>query len=212
MPNPGYERRCTECQGSLKGRRPGTVTCSDSCRSKRSRRLAKREAEVPAAQELAQVLNGEFRDQARDVIQRELAPVVREAMTEEVLRSINQLVGLTPSAVAAIAEDIGNEDPTIRQRAYTLLLKYTVGHPAVIQPKDADPNQQMVVNFNLPRPNAEVVYDVEADDFVVENVELRTCDVCAKQATTDEFVGASDRCKECFAKREAEVRARFGND
>lgn len=204
-----YERRCSECGASLAGRKPDTITCSDSCRNKRTRRLAKENRrEVPATQQLAQTLNGEYKDAAREVIQQELAPVVREAMTEDVIRSISQLVALTPTAVQAIGRDLEDEDPVIRQRAYTLLLKYTVGHPAVVQPKDADPNAQMVVNFNLPRPSSGQVIE---GDVIEEDLPTRTCDECGKTAPETDFVGASERCKECFERREAEVRERFGD-
>lgn len=211
MPMTHYERRCSECENSLAGKLPSTKTCSDRCRNARSRRLAKENArEVPPEQKLAQALTGEYKDAAHEVIQQQLAPVVREAMTEDVLSAIQSLVGLTPAAVRAIEQDLGDEDSTVRQRAYTLLLKYTVGHPAVVQARDADPNQQMVVHFNLPRPNAEVTYDVDADDFTV--TELRVCDECQKEGPVSDFVGASDRCRECYDKRQADVLARFGDD
>jgi len=206
-----YERRCSECGASLAGRKDGTLTCGDKCRKDRSKRLSKEnKREVPAAQQLAQAVTGEYKDAAQEVIQRELAPVVREAMTEDVLKAIQQLVALTPSAVAAIHRDLEHKDSTIRQRAYTLLLKYTVGHPAVVQARDADPNQQLVVHFNLPRPNAEVTYDGDADIYEVTNI--RTCDECQKEAPESEFVGASDRCRECYDKRQAGVMARFADE
>jgi len=213
MPMTHYERRCSECQNSLAGKQPSTKTCSDRCRNARSRRLARENArEVPPEHRLAQALQGEYKDAAHEVIQKELAPVVREAMTEDVLSAIQQLVALTPKAVAAIADDLGDEDSTVRQRAYTLLMKYTVGHPAVVQPKDADPNQQMVVHFNLPRPGTATAIgsvDVEAEEVAEE---YRTCDECHKEAPASEFIGASDRCRECYDKRQADVLSRFGDD
>lgn len=203
---PTYERRCSECGDTLKGRRSNTKTCSDLCRRARTRRLAQEnKGEVPATQQLAQAMTGEFKDEAHEVIREELRPVVREAMTEDVLRAINTMVALTPRAVAALQEDLANEDPVIRQRAYTLLLKYTVGHPAVVQAKDTDPNQQLVVNLNLPRP------DASADPEEAEVVEVRTCDACATEKPTSEFVGFSDRCTECYDRRQTEVLAQFGD-
>lgn len=209
MPMTHYERRCSECENSLAGKAPTTKTCSDPCRNRRSRRLAKENArEVPPEQKLAQALQGEYKDAAHEVIQQQLAPVVREAMTEDVLSAIQSLVGLTPAAVRAIEMDLGDEDSTVRQRAYTLLLKYTVGHPAVVQARDADPNQQMVVHFNLPRPEA--VVEADATEYVEDD--LRTCDECGKEDVPGMFIGASDRCTACYDKRQADVLSRFGDD
>lgn len=205
-----YARLCTECGGSLAGRSRTAKTCSDTCRTARSRRMKRvhQEPELPPHQRaITQVVRHEAPDIAHKVIQQEIAPVVREAMTEDVLRSIHDLVGLAPTAVAALHEDLGSDDPVVRQRAYTLALKYTIGHPALIQPKDADPNQQLVVHFNLPRPDQNASASESIVDAVVEE---RACDECGELKT--EFVGASDRCTDCYTARREAVLAQFGDD
>lgn len=159
----------------------------------------------PHLKTMAEATRNEIQEVAHDVIADELRPVVREAMTEDVLRSIHQLVALTPEAIVAIGEDLQSGDPVIRNRASTLVLKYTLGHPALIRPSDADPSQQLTVNLNLPRPGAPAV-EVEPTDAV----ELRTCDKCGKERPTHEFVADSLRCQECWDAQREEVAARFG--
>jgi hypothetical protein len=194
-------RTCSECGEPLIGARPGTKTCSDSCRSKRSRRIrrANREAEEfeqrspEGAREIAAIIRRESPDVIKDVVRDELRPIVRESLTEDTLRAIQRLLGLTPRAVELIALDLENEDPIIRQRAYTLITKYTVGHPALVKQDDADGSKQIVVNFNLPRPD-----DVPAEVVEQESEEVKTCDLCGEDKAASEFAAGSDRCLACF--------------
>lgn len=209
-------RACSECGYTLAGRPAQTKTCSDKCRSTRSRRVrrANREMEEFAdannagAEVIAQIVRNEAPDLVTKVMKEQLTPIVREALTEDTLRAINDMVGLTPRAVAAMSEDLDSEDPTIRQRAYTLLIKYTVGHPAIVKPQEQDPNQVLEVHFNLPRPDATVTFDTDAEDAIPE---LMTCDVCgeskpreAMAAVTSEPDGTG-RCMACHEARKAAV-------
>jgi len=134
----------------------------------------------------------------------ELTPIVREAINEDVLRAIEGMVGLTPAAVAALEEDLASEDSTIRQRAYSLVIKYTVGHPALVK-DDITKNQQMTVNFNLPRPNQE-----DIDAATVPEDDLRLCDMCREpKRWPDEFEAYSTRCTACHEEFTAKIRAQF---
>lgn len=162
-------------------------------------------AEVGGVSEIAAMVRRESPDIARDVLSKELAPIVRQALTEDVLRSIDSLVGLTPRAVQALNEDLDSDDLTIRQRAYTLLIKYTIGHPALIKQEDTNDNSQLVVNFNLPRPDA--VPELEEDAVV----ELKTCDMCSEEKPTSEFESGSDRCTNCFENWREEIRQQFSS-
>lgn len=144
-----------------------------------------------------------------DLVQREIQPVVREAITEDVMRSIADLVALTPDVVSAIAEDLHSDDATIRQRAYTLVAKWTIGHPAIINRDDDPAQKQLIVNFELPRPEAPEPVPVEAE---VSPAGARPCDVCGEDKTEDAFVDGSDRCRDCWAKQRQLVEERFGAD
>lgn len=159
----------------------------------------------PEQKELTERIQNEKLDVAHKVIEEEVRPVVRESITEDTLRAISDMVGLTPIAVAAIADDLASEDATIRQRAYTLIMKYTVGHQAIVRPPEEDRTQPIQVNFALPRPKAEddLPEQEEPEPIEVEAVEVKTCDTCGKEAPTDEFAANSTRCLDCYAKQRA---------
>lgn len=209
-------RLCSECGKSLQGKAAKARTCSPSCRTTRSRRLRKEaatlEAETPSGQAkqhteqlnvFREVVRGETTDVARSIMRDELRPVVREAMTEDVLQSITELLKLTGTAVAALHEDLLGDDPVIRQRAYTLLIKYTIGHPALVKAEDTDPKSQMVVNFNLPRPGPpEAALEDDADAVALV---LKFCDMCDTEKPIAEFVDGSSRCRLCFEEWRAAV-------
>jgi hypothetical protein len=129
----------------------------------------------------------------------ELRPIVREAITEEVLRSIDQLVALTPQAITALEADLESDDGLVRQKAYTLLLKYTVGNAAITS---EDQPTGLVVNFELPRPGRVA----QEDDLPAEAEELRQCLVCSEEYPTTEFVSGSDRCVTCHEQFQAKVK------
>lgn len=204
-------RTCSECSSSLSGSRPGTKTCSNKCRLARSRRLrrSKREEEEfvernpEAAQQIAQMVRRESPDYVKNVIQNELQPIVRDALTEDTLRAIKSLIGLTPRIVELITMDLESEDPVVRQKAYTLVAKYTVGHPAMVSADQTGMQGQMIVQFGLPRPDA-IPELVEAE---VE--EFKTCDMCGEDKLASEFVAGSDRCQACFDNWRATVMQQF---
>lgn len=197
-------RRCSECGEALTGKAAGAKTCSPKCRSARSRRLKKQKSEAGEAfrlpehqRDLRDRVEGATPDVAHDVIQEELRPVVRESITADTLQAIAQMVALTPTAVAALQEDLTSDDSVIRQRAYTLLMKYTVGHRALVQPPETDKSQPLQVNFNLPRP------DSPDDPVVVADAqEMKTCDTCGTEQPVSAFVAGSERCQECFGKQQ----------
>ena len=144
-------------------------------------------------------------DVTREIVKEELRPVVRAAITEEVLRSIQDLVGLAPRVVELLAQDLESTDPNVRQKAYTLIAKYTLGHTAIVTPEDQG-SGQLVVNFNMPRPDAEPQYDTDGE--VVQEIESeRQCAFCDETKPLDKFVAGSDRCWECHAKLHEQAEA-----
>lgn len=195
-----------------------------TCRGRRSRRIArerKREnlrGQTPGTAAISKMVRQKDRisDVARDVMQEELRPVVREAITEETLRAIQSMVALTPIMVQAITEDlVGTQledgtiippDPQIRQKAYSLLARYTIGHGAIVQPEQQDPNNQLVVVFDgMKRPEVAVQADAEATAEPEE--ELRTCMGCSRELPADQFVGRSDRCHVCHQALKARAES-----
>lgn len=200
--------RCTECGKPLTGSQK--FTCGQAHRAKRSRRL-KRQAEHrgsvskdPRHDDIRAAMTEAGGDVAHEVLKEELRPIAREAITEDVLRAIQKLVGLTPLMVEAIAEDLVCGDPVIRQRAYTLGTKYTIGHQALVRPEEEGPGGKLVVNFNLPRPGDDVQGVEAAVELVAE--ELRTCDLCDVEKSIKEFVAGSNRCQTCYDEQRAEAQ------
>ncbi|MGZ6878388.1 MAG: hypothetical protein ACXVGB_00620 [Mycobacteriaceae bacterium] len=192
-------------------------TCSQACRHKRSRRIAKarkqggqNRAHPPELQPLYQADQGKIEDAAMEVMRDELKPVVREALTDDVLRAIQDLVHLTPLVVEKITEDLKqDDDKVLRQRAYTLLAKYTLGNPSVAPPPPEQAAQGMQVTFVMPRPgdSTPALTEPQSDG---DAVEVRNCMECKQDKPDTEFVGNSDRCTQCHQTLQARVRERFG--
>lgn len=144
-------------------------------------------------------------DSIHAVMKEELRPIIREALTEDTLRAIQALVNLTPRAVELIGQDLESDDALVRQKAYTLLLKYTAGHPAVVKPEEGPAGNQINVSFELPRPEQTV--DMTADD--VDVIDLKQCDMCHADKPVTEFVANSNRCQECMDRWKNTVTEEF---
>ena len=206
-------RTCSECGAPLSGRSVRTKTCGDKCRKDRSKRIHRaraREREIEdqgtVAAEIANVVRREAPSAVTTILQEQLAPIVRESLTEDVLKAVAGLVNLTGTAVNALEEDLGSDDLVLRQRAYTLALKYTIGHPALLQPKDADGSGQLVVQFNLPRPDDIPVFD---NAGVIEAEPTQYCDMCNTEKPQSEFIAGSRRCETCHEDWKAKVIQEF---
>lgn len=134
--------------------------------------------------------------------------MVRAAITEEVLRSIQDLVGLAPRVVELLGQDLESSDPNVRQKAYTLIAKYTLGHNAIVTPEDQG-GGQMVVNFHMPRPDdpEQLAYDVDGEAVEVDQDEDRQCAFCNETKPLEEFVANSDRCQSCHDKLHEQAEA-----
>lgn len=199
-------RRCSECSASLTGMQSTAKTCGENCRKKRTRRLAKKKTRV-VPEHLAPMHDAVVaaqEDVLHDVAVAELTPIVREAITDDVLLAVDKLMrNVLPAALDAIADDIAGEDKDLRQRAYTLLMKYTLGNPSVAPKQDAPSGQQVVVNFELPRAGSAPA-DVEA-----EADEQQTCSECGTERSISDFLEASTRCVHCDAALRARVDERF---
>jgi hypothetical protein len=209
-------KRCSECPNKLEyptgEKKPeGTLTCGVACRSKRARRL-KREAKARGGDKRAahvQEISDGLKDgnALHEAAVEEFRPLVREAMTESVLVGIDRLIKATPTALAALEADLTNQDDTIRQRAYTLLLKYTMGNPSVAPPSQAVQPAGMTVQFNLPRPGDDPTPTITVP---VEGEELRTCGDCNAEKPVSQFVSGSQRCEVCHDGMRSLLTERFG--
>lgn len=203
---------CTECSAPITGR---GVTCSDRCRVRRSRRIKEAKGRNRGVKPLAVAPSqDQLESAAHEIAIKELTPVVREAITPDVVNAIGAMVNLTPLAISLLEQDLRNADGNIRQRAYTLLMKYTVGNPAVAPAPEFNP-PDFNVNFVMPRPDrsleaeTEVIAEISDAEVVPWDAESRECMICHASKPIDEFVGESPRCVEChraiLAKRDALV-------
>lgn len=204
-------RVCSECGASLAGRAAQARTCSDRCRTTRSKRLRTNRGGPAKDPEhittIREVVRGERDDVLDRTVQEELRPVVREAITEDVLRAIADFVALTPEIVRAISEDLRSEDATIRQKAYSLVARYTLGHPSLV-PQELEDNKNLTVHFNLPRPESGTAKDPTGElDLDVEAQVVRTCDTCNQEKPEAEFIAGSSRCADCYAQQRARADA-----
>lgn len=235
---------CSECGERLpEGTHPSRLTCPDtpdkpSCANRRKQRLksaarkAARQRAKPrsASGGLEHDYRGEPMHQAaipsvsgvssaideigHKVIAEELRPMIRQALTDNVLDALTKLVGITPDIVARLAEDVNDEDPVVRQKAYGLVLRYVLGHGAV-QPKDEAERATMTVLFeSMPRPAPdatspeppqlpEPAVEVEAD-------ELKPCEDCNVEKPVTEFDNDAPRCRQCVAEYKAKRVEQFG--
>ncbi len=214
-------KRCSECGVPLVNADgsptpAGTKTHNASCRNKRARRLKREEKEAALARRrpkrakhvlavAEEVENGAAMHEAAVEV---FKPLIREAMTEKVLGGIQSLIDMQPEALAALRQDLSSNDDKIKQNAYTLWFKYTMGNPSVAPPSTTQAPSGLTVQFNLPRPGDDPHVALPAP---ADAVTLRDCDVCGESKTEAEFVAGSPRCEVCHDKTRELLTKRFGD-
>jgi hypothetical protein len=145
-------------------------------------------------------------------MQEELRPVIREQITQETLRAIQGLVALTPVMVEAIGRDLEHPDPVIRQRAYSVMARYTLGHTAIVTPPEEANRQSMTVIFDgMVRPGQSPNADIESMPPNAD-IETKTCNSCDVTKSADLFVENSDRCADCHDALQARMREVLGEE
>lgn len=202
-----------QCKGSLEGMSPQAKTCSVGCRQHRGRRLKGVGIDptaLAATEGVRELVRAGGQDAVQQVLKQELAPLVRESIDESVLSAIDRMVKLTPQAVDVLARDMEGEDRVMAQRAAALVVKYTVGHPALVRPPEEKPTA-FTVNFGLPRPEEPgdaPAIDPEDAEVVAEKV----CDNCHEPKPLSAFADGSDRCEDCFQAARRAIIEKFGLD
>lgn len=207
---------CSECGKSLRGKPALAKTCGPNHRAARSRRLTRERNErlaanllkgdyTPEQRQVADMVNAS-KDVVRDVLRDEVTPIVREALTDDVLVGIRDLVRLAPKMIAAIEQDLTNSDDNVRQKAYSLLAKYTLGNPSIAPAPTTPATAPMEIFFAMPRPG-----DTTAPTTEATATELKTCVECQTEKDEALFVGNSDRCQDCHDSLQATVTERYGD-
>lgn len=199
--------------------RDDKLTCSTRCRTARRRRVNKearqidptRDGRGTAALQRSIDTNGKKApDAVQRAVQEELRPVVREQITEDTLRAIRRLVALTPVMVEAIGRDLEHPDPVIRQRAYSVMARYTLGHSAIVTPPEDATRQTMTVIFpGMVRPGQDSA--IEGTTAPPVDEPPRTCNSCDATKPAVEFVEHSDRCKDCHAEMQERMQEVVGD-
>jgi hypothetical protein len=186
-------RTCSECPNEVTGR---AITCGATCRSARRRRVDRQAA---SGRTVGALVTDDAERAAQEILRDELRPVVREALTEDVLRHIRTVIGKVPAAIDVLVGLLGSRDEDTRRQAAVALLRYSVGNKAIVPDINDGGTAPLTVHFNLDRPDAVGVgtaYDI---------VDFRTCDSCGEKKDADQFVSTSDRCQTCFDTMRASV-------
>lgn len=244
-------RRCLECGAPLEGGVQQRF-CNDAHRKRYARRQARKQRTAERRQHPERApgepdteraaegmlphsdvseLVGKRRDEIiRQTFIEELRPIVREAIDEDAVRAIKGMVGLAPTAVLVLQQDLLSDDPVTRSKAAALVIKYTLGNPNVTPPRDAGGSGITIIN-NLPDATTvpasefqgrldEVIESTAVDDVdglgpwpdVDDEIALRACDTCNLPQPLIEFPGDGPRCATCLAERKAAVLEAFAID
>lgn len=172
--------------------RPGSDYCAETgptCRKRVSR--ARRTSGIT----LDSKIKDDLAEATQDELRRQLAPVIREAITADVLQGIHNLIGHLPEAIAEAYALLGSDDEEMRYRAAALILRHTTGNKSVVPDVNEGQGGNLTVVFGIPRPD--VLNQIEGESMVIEEKE---CDSCGKSKPLDQFVATSDRCTECFER------------
>lgn len=196
-------RTCTECPNPVTGRK---ITCSDRCRSRRSKR--QRET-LASGRDVPTLVTDEAERLAQEELRKQIVPVVREALTEEVLRGIENLVGSVPKAVEVATGLLDHDDEEIRYKAAALILRHTTGNKQVVPDVNDSVDPNMTVIFNVPQQERTGV--IELGGAAANGaVETKECDSCFEHKPLTDFESGSDRCTQCFNGMRAKAIATLG--
>lgn len=136
----------------------------------------------------------------REALADAVKPVVQSALTEEVLKALDDLIKLTPQVVAAIEADLQSDNEFLRQHAYQTLLKYTVGHKGLVPDIKTDTAPVTVIIDGVERPPDSPFHKPREDDAP----DWKQCDRCQEFKPIDQFAANSNRCTMCYeSMREA---------
>jgi hypothetical protein len=172
--------------------------CEDPTGKCRSAVSARRRRGDGSGRDAGRLVSDDAEKAAQDVLREELRPVIREAITEEVLDGIKKLVGHVPAAVQVAADALKSADERTRLDAATLLLRHSAGNKAIVPDINEGRHAPMTVVFGVPRPE-----DLAREPGESGVIEAKECDSCGTSKPLDQFVGTSDRCQLCFDKMRA---------
>jgi hypothetical protein len=187
---------------------PTARTCGESCRKKRARRLAKKKTrKVP--EHLAPMHDAVTKatdDAVQEAVKAELAPIVREAITDDVLQVGRQLMrNIVPARAGGDRRRHQRRGqgpaPARVHAADEVHARQPVGRAEARRPeRPADPDQLRGAAARHRR----------AGDRG-RGRGARTCSECGEERPVSDFLEASMRCVHCDAALRARVAERFGS-
>lgn len=149
----------------------------------------------------ADVASQDVEKAAQEELRAAIKPVVREALTEDVLQGINALVQALPLAIGTAIANLESDDEAIRQQAATLIMRHSAGNKAIVPDVNQGKGNDLTIVFDLPRPASSAELGGGEDEVV----ETKECDSCHTVKPLGDFVGRSDRCIECFERMKNSV-------
>lgn len=200
-------RGCTECGKPLpEGSNASRKTCSDTCRSARSRRIKRqrqRGSNAPPGGDRPEneVYDAEQHELAAEVAREELRPIVREQISEEVVAAVGRMLGLSAHAVEVIERDLDHTDPQIRMKAAALVARYSMSDR--LMPELPKPPMEIELT-GMPTP-APPESNGHHDTTAEELPGLRVCHSCNEAKTENDFEANAPRCRECQARLRGEL-------
>lgn len=201
------QRPCAAC-GKLLPEGYRGKTCDAKCRKRLARQKAaqRRSAAAVGGQRTAENFSGlvdadEALKAAQAVLEKELTPIVREAITDDVIRAIAALGKLTPALVESLAKDLTSSNDFVRTRAQAIIAKYTLG-----QAEGGPRDPRLVINLGqMPDPSLDQIDRVDQ----VESVELRECESCGEAKPLSDFDGDAPRCRDCQRNLRTDLERRY---
>ena len=182
-------RSCPTCGDEFDGP-PSKIYCSTVC----GRR--KPPPSSPAVREALRELAVD-KSMVREVLAEEIRDQIGQHVRDNLLGSIEEMVGLGPMVVSALKEDMETKDWAVRSRAYQYWLRYILPFVKDTQKEDAS-DRTVVIVHSIPAPdmNAEII-EGEAEPFERDWSVCTSCDERRHPDNMHEGV-----CAACRARRQ----------
>lgn len=198
-------KKCANCGTEFEPRSGNQKFCDNpECKPAHYRkRTERRQAEKAALEAMrdpayAEVFSeSEERTLLQTILREELQPFVREQISEETIQAIGKLYKLVPKALAVLQADLSHPDPVVRQKAVTLIMRYSMSDSLLPKQEDTSPQMHVHVPASLQVPAPEAIDSTVAEDSDVHVLGQRQCEQCGEHKPADQFEGNARRCQRC---------------
>jgi hypothetical protein len=196
------ERKCPTCGETVEGA-ANRVFCSKAC--------AGRKAPADNALEVRAALRELSVDKSmiREVLAEEVREQIGQHIRDNLLGAVEDMVGLGPTVVAALKEDLDTKDWAVRSRAYQYWLRYILPMVKDAERKDEKDDRTVVIVQNIPAPDVTVEY-VEDAEYEPFEADWPTCTQCDERKHPDMIDEEDGMCSACRARLTWKVEALEG--